>query len=67
MAKFTQRPIRVGDNVVRDASTYNQGTMRLGDNTPTFGAGDKVVRDIATVDPGNARLGDVAPVFAPQK
>ena len=58
MRKPTQRPIRVGDTVVRDASTHDQGTIRLGDNTPTFHAGDKVVRDTATVDQGKVRLGD---------
>jgi hypothetical protein len=67
MTKSTQRPIRVGDNVVRDASTYDQGIIRLGDNTPTFFAGDKVHRNATTVDQGKVRLGDFAPVLAPKK
>jgi hypothetical protein len=50
MTKSTQRPIRVGDKVVPDASTHDRGTIRLGDNTPTFRAGGKVVSDTATVD-----------------
>jgi hypothetical protein len=50
MTRSTQRPIRVGDKVVPDASTHDRGTIRLGDNTPTFRAGDKVVSDTATVD-----------------
>jgi uncharacterized Zn-binding protein involved in type VI secretion len=50
MTKFTQRPIRVGDKVVPNASTHDRGTIRLGDNTPTFRVGGKVVSDTATVD-----------------
>jgi hypothetical protein len=67
MTKSTPRPIRVGDNVVRDASTHDQGTIRIGDNTPTFRAVDTMVRDSATVDQDKARLGDFAPVFSPKK
>jgi len=67
MTKSSPRPIRVGDNVVRDASTHDQGTIRLGDNTPTFRVGDKAVRDTATVNKGRVRLEDEAPVFAPKK
>lgn len=66
MTKSTQRIVRVGDdNVVRDPSTHDQGTVRLGDNTPTFRVGDKVHRDATTVDQGKQRLGDFAPVFTP--
>jgi hypothetical protein len=67
MTKSTQRPIHVGDNVARNASTHDQGTIRLGDNTPTFCAGDKMVRNTATVNQGKVRLGDQAPVFPPKK
>jgi hypothetical protein len=67
MTKSTQRPIRVGDNVVRDASTYDQGTIRLGDNRPTFHAGNNAVRDTATANKGNVRLRDEAPAFTPKK
>jgi hypothetical protein len=67
MTKSSPRPIRVGDKVVRDASTHDRGTFRLGDNTPTFRAGDKAVHDTATVNKGKVRLGDETPVFAPKK
>jgi hypothetical protein len=67
MTESTPRPIRVGDNVVRDASTLDHGAIRLGDNTPTFRAGDKVVRDCAIVDHGKLRVGDWAPVCNPKK
>lgn len=67
MTRSTSRPVRVGDNVVRDACTFDQGTIRLGDNTPTFRAGDKVVRDSEIVNQGKVRLGDFAPVFSPKK
>ena len=67
MTKSTQRPIRVGDKVVPDASTHDRGTIRLGDNTPTFRVGDKEVRETTTVNKGKVRLGDFAPVFAPKK
>jgi len=67
MTKSTQRPIRVGDKVVLDASTHDRDTIRLGDNTPTFRAGGKVVSDAATIDQSKVPLGDFAPVFAPKK
>lgn len=67
MTKSTQRPIRVGDKVVPDASTHYQGTIRLGDNTPTFRAGGKVVGDTATVDQSKVCLGEFAPAFTPKK
>jgi hypothetical protein len=67
MTKSTPCPIRAGDNVVRDASTHDHGTIRFGDNTPTFRAGDKVVRDSAIVNQGKVRLGDYVPVFSPKK
>ena len=56
--------ISVGDKVVRDGATVDQGKVRLGDLAPAFArAGDKVVRDGATVDQGKVRLGDLAPAF----
>jgi hypothetical protein len=64
--KQSQRPIRAGDKVIRDA-TRDQGKVRLGDNAPVFvrpvRAGNKVIRDAATQDQGKVRLGDNAPVF----
>jgi hypothetical protein len=63
--------IKLGDKVIRDAATVNQGTVRLGDLAPAFvrpiRAGDKVIRDTATADQGKVRLGDLAPVFGPTK
>jgi hypothetical protein len=67
MTKSGPRPIRIGDNVVRNVSTHDQGTVRLGDNTPTFRAGDKAAPDTATVSKGKVRLADEAPVFAPKE
>jgi hypothetical protein len=31
------RPIRSGDNVVRDEATQDQGKVKLGDGAPVFG------------------------------
>jgi hypothetical protein len=60
--------IKLGDKVVRDCATLNQGKVHLGDFAPVFvRAGDKVVRDAATINEGKVRLGDFAPVFAPKK
>ncbi len=63
--------IRLGDKVIRDAATANEGKVRLGDEAPVFApairAGDKVIRDTTTVYQGKVRLGDEAPVFAPKK
>ena len=63
--------IKLGDKVIRDTATANQGNVRLGDEAPVFRpairAGDKAVRDIATVNQGKVHLGDDAPVFAPKK
>jgi hypothetical protein len=60
--------INVGDKVIRDTTTADQGKVRLGDFAPAFvRAGDKVVRDAATVDQGKVRLGDFAPVFGAGK
>jgi hypothetical protein len=67
MTKSTQRPIRVGDKVVPDASTHDRGTIRLGDNTPTFRTSGKVVSDTETADQSKVRLGDFASVFSPKK
>jgi hypothetical protein len=72
MTKSTQRPVRVGDKVVRDTATVDQGKVHLGDWAPVFGpkkiqVGDKVIRDTATVDQGKVHLGDWAPVFGPKK
>ena len=63
--------IMLGDKVIRDNATANQGKVRLGDEAPVFRpairAGDKAVRDTATVNQGKVRLGDEAPVFSPKK
>ena len=63
MKKSALRAIRVGDKVVRDTATQNQGKVRLGDCAPVFvraiRAADKVVRDAAT----KVKLGDAAPAF----
>jgi len=67
MTKPIQRPIRAGDKVVPDANTHDRGTIRLGDNTPTFRTGGKVVSDTETVDQSKVRLGDFAPVFSLKK
>jgi hypothetical protein len=67
MTKSTQRPVRRGDKVAREANTHDQGTIRLGDNAPIFRAGDKAIRDTATANQGKVRLGDMAPVFCPEK
>jgi hypothetical protein len=58
--------IRAGDKVTRDATTRNQGKVRLGENAPIFRpirSGDKVVRDAASQDQGKVRLGENAPMF----
>lgn len=55
--------IKVGDKVVRDATTVDTDKVRLGDWAPVFRAGDKVVRDAATLDQGKVHMGDWAPVF----
>ena len=68
MAKRTQRPIRVDDEVVRDIANQDPNKVRLGDMAPVFvRTGDKVICDIASVDQGKVRLGDLAPTFAPKK
>ena len=57
--------IQLGDKVISDSATQNQGKVRLGDTAPVFGpkAGDKVIRDSATAGQSKVRLGDTAPVF----
>ena len=64
-----RRPV-VGEKVVRDAATQNQGKVRLGEGAaPVFAprairSGAKVVRDAATQNQGKVRLGEgAAPVF----
>jgi hypothetical protein len=60
--------IELGDKVIRDHATLNQGKVHLGDFAPIFvRAGDKAVRDAATVNEGKVHLGDFAPVFTPKK
>ena len=63
--------IKLGDKVIRDAATVNQGNVQLGDLAPAFArairAGDKVVRDTATANESKVRLGDLAPVFSSKK
>jgi hypothetical protein len=55
--------IRLGNKVIHDTATMDQGKVRLGDTAPAFRAGDKVVRDAATADQRQVRLGDTAPAF----
>lgn len=55
--------IKLGDKVVRDATTVDTDKVHLGDWAPVFCAGDKVVRDAATLDQRKVRVGDWAPVF----
>lgn len=55
--------IKLGDKVVRDATTVDTDKVHLGDWAPVFRAGDKVVRDAATLDQRKVRMGDWAPVF----
>ena len=58
--------ISLGDKVVRDSMTVDEGKARLGDGAPIFRpirSGDKVERDTASQDLGNVRLGDGAPMF----
>jgi CRISPR/Cas system CMR subunit Cmr4 (Cas7 group RAMP superfamily) len=60
--------IKLGDKVVRDSATVNEGTVRLGEAAPMFRpirSGDKVVRDAASQDQGKVRLGEAAPMFRP--
>ena len=64
-----RRPV-VGEKVVRDAATHNQGKVQLGEGAaPVFAprairSGEKVVRDAATQNQGKVRLGEgAAPVF----
>jgi len=64
-----RRPV-VGEKVVRDAATQNQGTVQLGEGAaPVFAprairSGEKVVRDAATHNQGKVQLGEgAAPVF----
>ena len=64
MTKSTSLTIRMGDKVIRDSATVNQGKVRLGDYAPAFvRSGDKVIRDSATVNQGKVHLGDYAPAF----
>ena len=58
--------IHAGDKVIRDATTQNQGKVRLGEAAPMFRpirSADKVVRDAATANHGKVCVGDCAPVF----
>ena len=58
--------IKLGDKVIRDIATANQGTVCIGDCAPVFRpirAGDKVTRDIGTANQGTVCMGDCAPVF----
>ena len=62
--------IQQGDKVVRDTTTANPGTVRLGEAAPIFRPirqGDKVVRDTTTANPGTVRLGEAAPIFRSPK
>jgi hypothetical protein len=69
--ELSMTKIRLGDKVIRNAATVNQGKVRLGDLAPAFTrpirAGDKVVRDTSTANESKVRLGDLAPVFSPKK
>jgi hypothetical protein len=59
--------IKLGDKVIRDAATTDQGKVHLGECAPVFvrpiRAGDKVIRDATTQDKGNVHLGECAPIF----
>jgi hypothetical protein len=59
--------IKLGDKVIRDAATTDQGKVHLGECAPVFvrsiRTGDKVVRDTRTQDKGHVRLGECAPIF----
>jgi hypothetical protein len=58
--------IKLGDKVIRDTTTQNQGKVRLGEAAPMFRpirSGDKVVQDAASQDQGKVRLGEAAPMF----
>ena len=64
-----RRPV-VGEKVVRDAATQNQGKVHLGEGAaPVFAprairSGEKVVRDAATQNQGKVQMGEgAAPVF----
>ena len=64
-----RRPV-LGEKVVRDAATHNQGMVQLGEGSaPVFAprairSGEKVVRDAATHNQGKVQLGEgAAPVF----
>jgi hypothetical protein len=62
-----RRPV-MGEKVVRDAATHNQGKVQLGEGAPVFApqsirSGEKVVRDAATHNQGKVQLGEGAPVF----
>jgi hypothetical protein len=64
-----RRPV-VGEKVVRDAATLNQGKVQLGEGAaPVFAprairSGEKVARDAATLNQGKVQLGEgSAPVF----
>jgi hypothetical protein len=64
-----RRPV-VGEMVVRDDATHNQGKVQLGEGAaPVFAprairSGEKVVRDAATHNQGKVQLGEgAAPVF----
>jgi len=59
--------IRLGDKVVLDAATANQGKVCMGDCAPVFRAGEKVTRDAATANQGKVCMGDCAPVFTAKK
>jgi hypothetical protein len=65
--EISMTKIKVGDKVIRNAATANQGKVCLGDCAPVFRpairAGDKVVRDTATANQGKVCLGDCAPIF----
>ena len=64
MTKSTSPTIQMGDKVIRDSATVNQGKVHLGDYAPAFvRVGDKVIRDSATVNQGKVHLGDYAPAF----
>ena len=67
-AHIAPRPVRAGDQVVRNSATHSEGKVYLGDAAPVFQprpvrAGERVVRDSATHSEGKVYLGDAAPVF----
>jgi hypothetical protein len=66
--RIAPRPVRAGEQVVRNSATHAEGKVYLGDAAPVFQprpvrAGEPVVRDAATHANGKVYLGDAAKVY----